>query len=190
MSDDLHPSAATPSAEHKRTTDTLKARARLLSRRLDVDRTRGLEIEVIEFRLAHERYAVEGIFVREICPLQNLTPLPFVPPFYRGIVNIRGQVLPVLDIKRFFELPETGITDLHVVIVVQADGIELGLLADAVIGARSIARGSLQSSLPTLTGIRSTYLKGIADDSLVILDAARVLNDPKIIVDQGAEAQS
>jgi purine-binding chemotaxis protein CheW len=99
-----------------------------------------------------------------------------------GIVNVRGHILPVLDLKKFFALPEQGLTDLHCIIVVREHDLEFGLLADLVVGVRSIPLESLQPSLPTLTGIRSEYLKGVTDECLVVLDLARLLADPKIIV--------
>jgi purine-binding chemotaxis protein CheW len=104
-----------------------------------------------------------------------------------GIVNVRGRILPVLDLKKFFELPEQGLTDLHRIIRVSGNDLELGLLADVIVGVRSIAVDSLQSSLPTLTGIRADYLKGVSDERLVVLDVERILSDPKIIVHEEVE---
>jgi purine-binding chemotaxis protein CheW len=164
----------------------LRARARALARPVATQRTSETTIEVVEFRLAHERYAIEQAYVREIYPFRDLTPLPCVQPFFLGIINIRGQIVPVLDIRRFFDLPECGITDLHTVIVFDADDTEMGILADAVVGARSIGTSAIQTSLPTLTGIRSTYLKGVADGSLVVLDAQRIIADPAITMNEEA----
>jgi len=137
---------------------------------------------LLEFRLARERYALENRWVQEVCPLKELTPLPCTPPFVLGIVNVRGRILPVFDLKKFFDLPEQGLTDLHRLIRVRGDDLELGLLADVIVGVRSLPVDSLQVSLPTLTGIRSDYLKGVTAERLVVLDLARILADPKIIV--------
>jgi purine-binding chemotaxis protein CheW len=92
---------------------------------------------------------------------------------------VRGRIVPVIDLKKFFGLPDHGITDLHRIILVEGHGLELGLLADAAVGVRSIPADSLQSSLPTLTGIRRQYLKGVTAERLVVLDVARILADPK-----------
>ena len=143
--------------------------------------------ELLEFRLAQERYAVETRYVREVYPLKDLTPLPCTPPFVLGVVNVRGHILPVLDLKKFFDLPETGLTDLHCIILVRERDIEFGLLADVIVSVRSILVESLQPSLPTLTGIRSDYLKGVTDECLVVLDLARLFADPKILVHEEIE---
>jgi purine-binding chemotaxis protein CheW len=164
----------------------LRARAHALAKVPEQPQV-GATLELLEFSLAHERYAVETYYVQEVHPLRELTPLPATPAFVLGIVNLRGRILPVFDLKRFFDLPEKGLTDLHRIIVVRSAGVELGLLADGVVGVRSIGVDCLQSSLPTLTGIRAQYLKGVTDQRLVVLDLERVLSDPKIIVNDSAE---
>lgn len=165
----------------------LRARARALAQVPEQPQT-GETLEVLEFSLAHERYAVETHYVQEVHALRELTPLPGTPAFVLGIVNLRGRIVPVFDLKKFFDLPEQGLTDVHRIIVVRGTGVELGLLADVVASVRSIGIGRLQSSLPTLTGIRAQYLKGVTDERLVVLDLGRVLSDPKIIVNDGAES--
>jgi purine-binding chemotaxis protein CheW len=144
-------------------------------------------LELLEFRLASERYALEIRHVQDVHPLRDLTPLPCTPLFVLGIVNVRGRILPVLDLKKFFELPEQGLTDLHRIILVRGNDLELGLLADVIVGLRSVVADSLQPSLPTLTGIRALYLKGVTDESLVVLDLDHILADPKIIVHEEVE---
>jgi purine-binding chemotaxis protein CheW len=93
----------------------------------------------------------------------------------------------VIDIKKFFDLPDTGLTDLHRIILVRGNDLELGFLADIAVGVRTILVDSLQSSLPTLTGIRADYLKGVTAERLVVLDLDRILADPKIMVHEEVE---
>jgi len=168
----------------------LRARAQALARPQRQAAAAETLVELLEFHLAHERYAVETRYVREVYPLKELTPLPCTPAFVLGIVNVRGRILPVLDLKKFFDLPEKGLTDLHRIILVRGNELELGLLADVIVGVRSLPADSLQPSLPTLTGVRSDYLKGVTAERLVVLDLARILADPKIIVDEEVEASA
>ena len=185
MNDETHTSstsAPTLDAGH-----ILRARAQALSRRPERAPIVGASLELLEFRLAQERYAVETCFVREVLPLRDLTPLPCTPPFVLGVVNVRGRILPVLDIKKFFDLPDQGLTDLHRIIFVHGHDLELGLLADAVVGTQTLPVDGLQTTLPTLTGIRAEYLKGVTAESLVVLDLDRILTDPKIIVHEEVE---
>lgn len=161
----------------------LRERAAALARR-PVEQADNDRLELLEFGLAHERYALETRHVQEVHPFRDLTPLPGTPPFLLGIVNLRGHIVPVLDLKKFFELPEQGLTDLHRIILVRGEDMEFGLLADTIIGVRALPMASLQPSLPTLTGIRADYLLGVTEERLVVLALDRILADPAILVDQ------
>jgi len=170
-----------PSVEQRRT--ILRARARLLAQEEKGDKELfESPLEVVEFLLASERYGIELTHIREIHALSELTPLPGTPAFVMGLANVRGQILSLIDIKKFFGLPEKGLTDLNKVIVVRTQQMELGILADAVLGVRAIGLSELQTSLPTLTGIRAEYLRGITKDPLVVLDVEKILSDEKIVV--------
>ena len=164
------------------TKEILKARARALAREPQREQEAAEAIEVIEFVVAQEKYAVESAYVREIYPLNDLTPLPCTPPFVLGIVNVRGQILSVIDIKKFFDLPEKGLTDLNKVVILRSEAMEFGVLADLIAGTRVVPLRELQPSLPTLTGIREEYLRGVTADLTVVLDAGKLLSDPKIVV--------
>ena len=152
-------------------------------------RTQTLDesIEVLEFLLAHEHYAVESSHVREVYPLENLTPLPCTPAFVLGIVNLRGEIVSVIDLRKFFDLPQTGLPDLNKVIVLESGNMVFGILADVILGVRRIPLADIQSSLPTLTGIREKYLKGVTPERTVLLDAEKLLADEQVIVRQQVE---
>ncbi len=139
-------------------------------------------IEVLEFTLAHERYAVETNYVRQVAMLEYLVPLPCTPAFVLGIVNLHGAILPVLDLKRFFELPAKGLTDLNKIIVLHSEKILFCILADEVAGVRQILQRHVQSPLPTLAGVRKDYLKGITPERVALLDAEKFLASENIIV--------
>ncbi|OGA16621.1 MAG: chemotaxis protein [Betaproteobacteria bacterium RIFCSPLOWO2_02_FULL_66_14] len=161
----------------------LQARARALAREPAQARD-GDALEIVEFMLAHERYGVETSFVREIHPLTNLTPLPCTPAFVLGIVNLRGEIVSVIDLKKFFDLPDKGLTDLNKVVVLQSATMRFGVLADAVLGVRRVPVAEIQPSLPTLTGVREEYLKGVTSERTIILDAENLLADGKIVVQE------
>jgi purine-binding chemotaxis protein CheW len=166
----------------------LKSRAKTLAQEPRDTGEAEQHLEVVEFLLAYEKYGIESSFVREIYPLKELTPLPCTPPFVLGLINVRGQILSVIDIKKFFDLPDKGLTDLNKVIIVYTDKMELGILADAIVGMRSVQLRDVQPSLPTLKDIRADYLRGVTKDRLVILDAEKLLLDRKIIIHEDVES--
>lgn len=159
----------------------LQARARALAREGET-RQAGETLDLVTFALAGETYAVESSYVAEVTPLNDLTPVPCTPPFVLGIVNLRGEILSVIDLRKFFDLPEKGLTDLNKVLVLRSAGMGFGILADTIAGVREVPVGEIQPSLPTLTGIREKYLRGVTADRVVILDGAKLLGDDTIVV--------
>lgn len=130
-------------------------------------RDEGTLVDVLEFRLGQERYAIETASVREVMTLHHLTPMPCVPAFIRGIVNVRGRFTAVLDLGKFFDLPDPGITDLHHVVLIESGGLEIGLLADSI--------GTVRT------------LSGSAHEGLTVLDPVKILQDPRLLVDEEVE---
>jgi purine-binding chemotaxis protein CheW len=139
-------------------------------------------IEIVEFLLSGERYAIESAFISEVYPLKNLTPLPCTPAFVLGVINMRGTILSVIDLRTFFELPNRGLSDLNKVIVLNDGTMEFGILADVIVGVRLISVNTLLPLLPTLTDIRADYLKGVSEDRLVVLDGGKILSDQRMVV--------
>lgn len=168
-----------PSPDQKRA--ILKARANELARELNEEKTVGDSIEVLEFLLAHESYGIETSFVREVYSMKDLTPLPGTPPFVLGITGVRGEILSVIDIRRFFDVPETGVAENPKIIIVSNESMEFGILADNISAVRTIPVVELQLSLPALLGSRVEYLRGVTNDRMVILDAEKMVFDQKMI---------
>lgn len=159
----------------------LRARAKALAEQPE-KKQEDEHIEIVEFRLAHEKYGIQSSYVSEIYPLKELTPVPCTPKFVAGIINVRGKILAVIDIKKFFEFPEKEKTEVYKIIIIHDDMMEFGILADAVLGTGQIPLRDIQPSLPTLTGIHAQYLRGVTKEQLVVLDAKKILCDKKIIV--------
>lgn len=169
-----------PTPDEKR--GILRKRARELARQEEQGRDAGAGLDVLEFLLSFETYAIEMRWVAETYPLKDLTPLPCTPPFVAGIINVRGRIISVIDIRKFFDLPEKGLTDLNKVIIVHNGAMEFGILSDEILGTRTIPLTEVQPPLATLTGIREEYLTGVTRKRTAILDGAKLLSDRKLIV--------
>jgi purine-binding chemotaxis protein CheW len=169
-------------ASGEETRAVLKARAEALARgKSEGSNTRQL-LEVVSFLFGQEKYGVETRYVREVLPMNDLTPLPGTPPFVLGIVNVRGQVVSVIDLRRLFDLPLSGVSDMDRIIVLSHDGMEFAVMGNAILGVTQVPVDELQPALPTLTGLRGEYLKGVTKDRMAVLDGARLLSDERIIV--------
>jgi purine-binding chemotaxis protein CheW len=169
---------------HEEKKRILAERARILAHfvedRNDVENAE----QIVEFLLADEHYGFEMKYIREILPFKKLTPVPCTPDFILGITSIRGQILSVMDMKKFFNLPQKGLTDLNKLIILHDGDMELGILADRVFGEKSIQADAVQTDLPTLSGIGVDFLKGVTADGLILLDASWILADKKILVEE------
>lgn len=163
--------------------EILKKRAKeLAGGTLDSDKQVD-SVEVVEFLLSQERYGIETSYVHEVCRLREVTSLPGTPSFVYGIMNLRGRIVSVLDARKFFDLPERGLTELNRVAVLRGEGMEFGILVDALLGIRKIAKEELQISLPTLTGIREEFLVGVSRDRTVVLDGRKLLTSKSIVTE-------
>ena len=171
----------------EQTKKILMDRAKVLAHEDKDETARGESIRVVEFRLSNERYAIESVSIREVLPLKELTVVPCTPPYILGIINVRGQILSIIDLRIFFELPREAATSATKIIVLSSNEMELGIVADEVTGARSISLDQVHVGLPTLTGIREIYLRGVVGNDLVFLDAAKLLADKLIVVDEDVE---
>ena len=170
------------SAQKKK--EILQSRSKELADELFEQSNDAEYFEVVEFILSFEKYAIESLFVSEVTPLKDFTPVPCTPSFVLGITNIRGKMISIIDIKKFFNLLEKRLTNLNRVIVVKTPEMELGILADSIMGVRLISRNDIQPSLPTLTDIGSEFIQGVTEDRTIILDIEKILCYPKIIVHQ------
>ncbi len=172
--------ALAPTAEEME--KVLAARAKLLAREPEGQGSSQGSIEVIEFLLAYEHYALESAFVREVVALKELTPLPGAPPFVLGLANVRGTIFSVVDLKKFFGLPDKGLTDLNKLVIVSQDDLELGVLADVLLGVRSIPLDQVNPPPSTFTGLSAKYLRGVTAERLIVLDVDHILSDESLTV--------
>ena len=162
----------------------LKERAVKLAQERKENGNTQKSLEVVEFLLGNERFAIESTLIREVYPLKSLTTLPCVPSYIAGLINIRRCIVSVIDLKKIFDLPNDENQDFKKVIIIENESIEFAILVDAIVGMRSVKIEDLQTTLPTLTGVRQEFLKGITADQLVILDGNNMLNNDMFIVNE------
>lgn len=165
--------------------EILHARARELAREEPVESLPDEEIDVLEFILSGENYALEAAYVREVYTLKEITPLPCTPSFVVGIVNIRGSIMSVLDIKKLLNFPEKGLTDQNKVIVLQDANMQFALLVDQVVGTCRIPLTAIQIPQgPSWEDVCIDRLKGVTAKQVTVLNAKGLLTDKTIVINQ------
>jgi purine-binding chemotaxis protein CheW len=172
------------------TRQILEARAQALAQpRESADSRGGVKIEVVTVSICNESYAFAAQSVREVLPMKDVSPLPCTPPFICGMINVRGQILTVIDIRPLFGLRADEGSGGERVIILRAGDKEAGLLADAITGLRVIDAEQLQASLPTFDGMRQDLTRGVVKDGLVLLDALKLLSHPAFVVCEEVSGQ-
>jgi purine-binding chemotaxis protein CheW len=169
--------------ENKKTEQVLKDRAKRLAKPLKIKRDGAEGLNILEFKIAQESYGIELAHIRMIHPLSRPTFLPGTPGFIRGIINVRGKIVSIVDLKTFFDLASQEPAGQPQVIILASKKMEFGILTDRIIGLKQIREDAIQPSLPTLTGIRAKYLKGVSRDGTVVLDGTKLLDDPEMYID-------
>ena len=145
----------------------------------------GEEIKIVVFTLGHEEYGVEVDKVKTIERMQPMTRVPKTPAFVKGVINLRGVVVPVIDLRSRFNLEEIEYTDNTRIIIVNVRDIEVGLTVDSASDVIDINSELIEDPPEVVGGIKAKYLSGIAkmDEQrlLVLLNLQEVLNKSEII---------
>ena len=131
----------------------------------------GAEMQLVVFELGDESYGVDISRVQDINRMQEITEIPHAPESVVGVINLRGRVIPVINLRKRFGLPETPHTKDTRIVVVHLDDNLIGVIVDAVSQVLRIPADIVEPPSPVLAGVDSRYLRGIAklDDRLVIL---------------------
>jgi len=135
-------------------------------------------IQLVGFRLAGEEYGVEITKVQEIILLGEITRLPETPPYVKGLINLRNRVIPVVDLRLRFGLPEQASSDETRIVVVNVAGRTVGIIVDAVSEVLRISREEI-SPPPAVAGLGREYLSGLVKRDqglLILLDIDKILS--------------
>lgn len=139
-------------------------------------KTQGFEL--LTFRVADQEYSLDIMSVREIRGWTRTTPMPHAPEFMRGVINLRGTVLPVMDLARRLNLPTRETSDRNVIIVVKINGTLTGLLVDAVSDIVAMTEDDLQPPPELSSDSQMSVVRALTviDDRMIrVLDLSAVV---------------
>lgn len=145
----------------------------------------GEELKVIVFKLGHEEYGIDVDKVQTIERMMPITRVPKTFSFVKGVINLRGVVIPVIDLRGRFGLPEAEYTDQTRIIIVAANEMEVGFIVDSANDVIDLNSDSIDTPPDVVGGVKAKYLQGVARLSderlLVMLNLSEVLNRSEII---------
>jgi len=138
-------------------------------------------ISLVTFRLGAGEYAIDIMQAKEIIKIEKITLIPNAPDFVEGVINLRGNIIPIIDLKKRFKLEDLENQEKNTgIIIVKIDDIDMGIIIDSISKVVSIANSNIQPPPPMLSGIGQKYIKGvgkIGDKLLVVLDLAKLFTE-------------
>lgn len=137
----------------------------------------------LTFFLGSEEYGIEILKVQEIIGLLEITPVPRTPRFVRGVINLRGHIISVIDLRLKFDMPAADYGEMTCTIVVMAGSVIMGLIVDRVSEVIDIPAGDIEQTPAFGTLVDTRYLLGIgkhAGKVKLLLNIERVLSDDEI----------
>jgi purine-binding chemotaxis protein CheW len=147
-----------------------------------------MENQIVIFELGSEFFGADIAKVESIIKIQPITQLPHAPSFVEGVTNLRGKVLPVIDLRKRFGLPAQEYDKNSRIIVVSVDQIEVGMIVDEVSEVLTVPEGAVEAAPAIATTVDSSFIKGIAklgvngssaqqaERLVILLDLAQVLS--------------
>ena len=142
-----------------------------------------LEGKFLTFVLSNEEYGIEILKVREIIGLMDITSVPQTPDYMKGVINLRGKVIPVIDLRMKFSMPEEEHTQETCVIVVEVNSTSIGLIVDSVSEVSDIASGEIENAPKFGQGIDTSFIMGLGkvkDKIIIMLDIDEVLSSDEL----------
>ncbi|MBU3099470.1 MULTISPECIES: chemotaxis protein CheW [Clostridium] len=137
----------------------------------------------LTFYVGKESYGIEIKFVTEIIGIQEITEVPELPNYVKGIINLRGKIIPVVDVRLRFKKEPKEYNDRTCIIVIDIKGISVGLIVDNVSEVINIEDSNIVPPPDIKTSFNNQYIRGIGkveDEVKLILDCDKLLNDDEI----------
>lgn len=142
------------------------------------------ELQLIVFELGNSLYGIPIEKVSEINRLENITVLPKAPKYVEGVINLRGNVVPVIDLRKRFGMKQIERTKKNKIIIVIIEKRLFGIIVDAVHEVVSIPKENIEPSLPTTTGLKAEFINSIGkikDSLVIILDIENIIKSKEEI---------
>ncbi|HBA56057.1 MAG TPA: chemotaxis protein CheW [Syntrophorhabdus aromaticivorans] len=144
----------------------------------------GRILQLVTFKLGQEEFGVDILKVQEINRMMDITRIPNAPPFIEGVINLRGKIIPIVDLrKRLGFLDEDGRSEKTTrIIVIELDGLVLGFIVDSVSEVLRIPENTIEPAPSIVGGIESEYIEGVGkldNRLLILLELTRLFSSPE-----------
>ncbi|HEV2146139.1 MAG TPA: chemotaxis protein CheW [Longimicrobiaceae bacterium] len=149
------------------------------------------QVQLVTFRLGPEEFGLDVFAVHEILRYQEPTPVPRAPEFVEGVIDVRGTLVPVVDLRRRFELADAPVNDETRTVLVEHAGERLGLVVDAVSEVLRVPETAVSAPPAYIRGLAAEFVRGIVrlegGRLIILIDVERILSSQERIALEGAE---
>jgi len=140
--------------------------------------------QFVSFKVGEEEYCTDILKVYEIIALKKFTKVPSMPPFIKGVLNLKGMVVPVMDLREKFKITDFENTKFSVIMVVDVSGRVMGVIVDKVLDIMKLRLSDIQPPPRFSTGLKAEFIRGMikkdSDSFVIILDMAKILSDKEL----------
>ncbi|NLI30751.1 MAG: chemotaxis protein CheW [Nitrospiraceae bacterium] len=139
-------------------------------------------LQLVTFNLGSEEYAVDILKVQEINRMKEITRVPNAPDYVEGVINLRGKVIPVVSLRKKFFLEERENDVQSRIMIMDIQGITMGLIVDAVSEVLRVPAGIVEQAPPMTSNVSTEFIRGIAkleDRLIILLDMERLIGKPE-----------
>ncbi len=153
----------------------------------------GKILQLVTFKLGSEEFAVDILKVQEINKMMNITKIPNAPAFIEGVINLRGKIIPIVDLRKRLGFKDQDYDKSTRIIVVELDGLVLGFIVDSVSEVLRIPENTIEPPPTMIAGIESEYIEGVGkvdDRLLILLELKKIFSSPEKKDIEGIEANN
>lgn len=145
------------------------------------------QYQLVTFQLGEEHYGIDIMDVKEIVRIQDIRPIPNAPSYVEGIINLRGEIIPIINLHKRFHIKKVVVGEdeelLSGFIIIDVDGMKLGVVIDKIARVVTIENEQIQAPPQMLSGIGAEYIQGVIQNDegyLIILDIRRLFNPKEL----------
>jgi purine-binding chemotaxis protein CheW len=140
--------------------------------------------EYVIFLLDEQVYGIEILKIKEVLSYQRITPLPNMKGVTKGVINLRGVILPVFDLRESFSIPPKNYTPFNIIIVMEVLGRVMGVIADEILDVVELSPEEVQATSNLPPGVKTEYIRGIGKkekyELMILLDVDRLLSPEEL----------
>src|ERR1700716_2090691 len=137
-------------------------------------------VQVVSFKLGSEEYGVDIAQVQEINRMVAITHVPRAPQFMEGVINLRGQLIPIIDLRTRFGMPRAEHTKNTRIVVTEIGSKRVGMVVDSVSEVLRLPVGQIEAAPDMISGVDTEYIRGVGkleERLIILLDLARIISN-------------